>query len=169
MSVHLFDGAPAGLPAEAPLLAEVTLRLIEDSERERFDEELTTKHYLKNATAVGRVLRYVAEYRDQWVSLVVFNSPAFHLKLRDQWLHWSARQVRERRHLVAQNTLADRGSVLLTVVDVLGRTVATLVNTSMTAGSHEVLFDATRFSSGVYFCRLQSGSSVAVRRLLLVR
>ena len=104
MSVHLFDGAPAGLPAEAPLLAEVTLRLIEDSERERFDEELTTKHYLKNATAVGRVLRYVAEYRDQWVALVVFNSPAFHLKLRDQWLHWSARQVRERRHLVAQNS-----------------------------------------------------------------
>ena len=63
MSVHLFDGALAGLPAEGPLLAAVTLRLIEDSERERFDEELATKHYLKNATVVGRVLRYVAEYR----------------------------------------------------------------------------------------------------------
>jgi hypothetical protein len=104
MSVHLFDGAPTGLPAEAPLLAAVTLRLIEDSERERFDEELTTKHYLKNAAAVGRVLRYVAEYRGQWVALVVFSSPAFHLKLRDQWLHWSPRQVKERRHLVAQNS-----------------------------------------------------------------
>ena len=87
MSVHLFDGALAGLPAEGPLLAAVTLRLIEDSERERFDEELATKHYLKNATAVGRVLRYVAEYRGQWVALVVFSSPAFHIKLRDQWLH----------------------------------------------------------------------------------
>ena len=72
MSVHLFDGALAGLPAEAPLLAAVTLRLIQDSERERFDEELRIKHYLKNATAVGRVLRYVAEYRGQWVALVVF-------------------------------------------------------------------------------------------------
>jgi hypothetical protein len=37
------------------------------------------------------------------VALLVFSSPAFHLKLRDQWLHWSARQVKERRHLIAQN------------------------------------------------------------------
>ena len=104
MAVHLFDGVLPGLPTEAPLLAAVTLRLIEDCERERFDEELRSKHYLKNATAVGRVLRYVAEYRGQWVALLVFSSPALHLKLRDQWLHWSARQVQERRHLVAQNS-----------------------------------------------------------------
>jgi hypothetical protein len=104
MSVHLFDGALAGLPAEGDLLAQVVLRLIEDSERECFDEALRTKHYLKNATAVGRVLRYVAEYRGQWVALLMFNSPALHLKLRDQWLHWSARQVKERRHLIAQNS-----------------------------------------------------------------
>jgi hypothetical protein len=104
MSVHLFDGSPAGLPAEAPLLAALTVRLLEASERERFDEELATKHYLKNATAVGRVLRYAAEYQGQWVALVVFSSPAFHLKLRDQWLQWSPHQVKERRHLLAQNS-----------------------------------------------------------------
>ena len=104
MSVHLFDGSIAGNPAEPLLLEAVTVRLIEDSERERFDEELVTKHYLKNANAVGRVLRYVAEYRGQWVALLVFNSPAFHIKLRDQWLRWPARQVKERRHLIAQNS-----------------------------------------------------------------
>jgi len=49
------------------------------------------------------VLRYVAEYRGQWVALVVFSSPAFPIKLRDQWLHWSPHQVKERRHLIAQN------------------------------------------------------------------
>ena len=85
------------------MLQEVTLRLIEDFERERFDEELTTKHYLKSATAVGRVLRYVAEYRGQWVALLVFSSGAFHIKVRDRWLHWSPHQVKERRHLIAQN------------------------------------------------------------------
>ena len=92
-----------GILPEPLLLEAVTVRLIEDSERERFDEELVTKHYLKNANAVGRVLRYVAEYRGQWVALLVFSSPAFHIKLRDQWLHWPARQVKERRHLIAQN------------------------------------------------------------------
>jgi len=103
MSVHLFDGSIAGIPPEAVLLEAVTVRLIEDSERERFDEELVRKHYLKNANVVGRVLRYVAEYRGQWVALLVFSSPALHLKLRDRWLHWPARQVKERRHLIAQN------------------------------------------------------------------
>jgi len=85
------------------VLEGVTVRLIENSERERFDQELVTKHYLKNANAVGRVLRYVAEYQGQWVALLVFSSPALHIKLRDQWLHWSPRQVKERRHLIAQN------------------------------------------------------------------
>lgn len=103
MSVHLLDGPIKGTPSEPLLLERVTLRLIEESERERFDQELITKHYLKNANAVGRVLRYVAEYVEQWVALLVFCSPALHLKLRDQWLHWRLRQVKERRHLVAQN------------------------------------------------------------------
>ena len=103
MSVHLYDSLIPGTPAEPALLEGVTVRLIEDSEREHFDEELVRKHYLKNANAVGRVLRYVAEYRGQWVALLVFSSPAFHIKLRDQWLHWPARQVKERRHLIAQN------------------------------------------------------------------
>src|SRR3989442_6614889 len=103
MSVHLFDGSIAGTPPEPSLLERVTVRLIEGSERERFDEELATKHYLKNANAVGRVLRYVAEHRGQWLALLVFSSPAFHIKLRDQWLQWPPRQVKERRHLIAQN------------------------------------------------------------------
>lgn len=103
MSVHLFDGSIAGTPPETVLLDALSVRLLKDSERVRFDEELTHKHYLKNANAVGRVLRYVAEYRGQWVALLVFSSPALHLKLRDQWLRWSPRQVQERRHLIAQN------------------------------------------------------------------
>jgi hypothetical protein len=104
MALHIFAGSIAGTPSEPLLLGEVTVRLIEDSERERFDEELVTKHYLKNANAVGRVLRYVAQYRGQWVALVMFNSAAYHLKPRDQWLHWVGAQVAQRRHLVAQNS-----------------------------------------------------------------
>src|SRR5216684_2509017 len=104
MSVHLTDGLIAGTPPEPLLLEVVTVRLIENSERGRFDEELVTKHYLKNANAVGRVLRYVAEYCGQWVALLTFNSAAYHLKLRDQWLHWVGPQVPERRHLIAQNS-----------------------------------------------------------------
>jgi hypothetical protein len=85
------------------LLEQVSVRLIQNSERQRFDEELVNKHYLKNSNAVGRVLRYVAEYRGQWVALLVFSSAAFYIKVRDRWLHWSPHQLKERRHLIAQN------------------------------------------------------------------
>lgn len=103
MSIHLSSALVEGLPQEPELLSEVRVRLIEESERARFDERLSREHYLKNATVVGQALRYLAEYEGQWLALLVFSSAAFHLKPRDRWLHWSARQVAQRRHLLAQN------------------------------------------------------------------
>ncbi len=93
-----------GLPAEDRLLEEVTIELITREERERFDLLMESEHYLRNATAVGQVLRYVALYRGQWVALLTFCSAALHLKFRDRLLGWSPRQVSERRHLIAQNS-----------------------------------------------------------------
>jgi hypothetical protein len=103
MSIHLSEVVVEGLPAEPMLLREVSVRLIEPSEQSRFDALLTREHYLRNATVVGQALRYVAEYQGQWLALLVFSSAAFHIKPRDRWLHWSARQVAQRRHLIAQN------------------------------------------------------------------
>lgn len=105
MSIHYAEGKVGDWPAEERSLGEVTVRLIHDEgERGRYDQLLEAEHYLHNATAVGRVLRYVAEYRGQWVALLTFCSSALHLKPRDRFLHWPARQVRERRHLIAQNS-----------------------------------------------------------------
>lgn len=104
MAVHLLDQVPGPLPPERRLLRGVRVRLVEPAERARFDELLAREHYLKNPAAVGAVLRYVAEYDGQWLALLVFASPAFHLKPRDRWLHWPAREVPRRRHLIAQNS-----------------------------------------------------------------
>jgi hypothetical protein len=104
MSIHLADDFVGGLPPELKLLSAVTVRLLDESERDRFDELLATQHYLKNPTAVGQVLRYVAEYQGRWLAVLTFSSASFHLKPRDRWLHWSAHQVPERRHLLAQNS-----------------------------------------------------------------
>jgi hypothetical protein len=103
MSIHLSETVIEGLPQEAMLLREVRVRLIEPAEQSRFDELLAREHYLKNSTVVGQALRYVAQYEGQWLALLVFSSAAFHIKPRDRWLHWSARQVAQRRHLIAQN------------------------------------------------------------------
>lgn len=103
MSIQLSAAVIAGLPPEPMLFNEVSVRLIEPAEQSRFGELLAREHYLKNATVVGQALRYVAEYQGQWLALLVFSSAAFHIKPRDRWLHWSARQVAQRRHLLAQN------------------------------------------------------------------
>jgi hypothetical protein len=59
--------------------------------------------------------------------------------------------------------------VQLEVFDVLGRNVATLVNERQAAGSYAVNFNAASLASGIYFYRLQSGSFVATRKMMLVK
>ena len=61
------------------------------------------------------------------------------------------------------------GSVSLKVYDVLGREVATLVNEKKVAGKYSVTWNASSMSSGVYFYRLQAGSFVETRKLVLLR
>jgi hypothetical protein len=59
--------------------------------------------------------------------------------------------------------------VELSVFDMLGREVSVLVNETREAGVHEVKFDASGLSSGMYFYRLQAGDFVQSRKLLLIR
>ena len=58
----------------------------------------------------------------------------------------------------------------LTVYDVLGRKVATLVSEYQTAGlKPSVRFDGSSHASGVYFYRLTSGEFTAVKKLVLLK
>jgi hypothetical protein len=105
MSVHLLDDAWPELAIEpSQFLTELNVELLDPSQRARFDELLAARHYLKNPTTVGATLRYVVTFRAHWCALLVFGSPAWHLKYREQWLQWDVRRLQERRHLLAQNT-----------------------------------------------------------------
>ncbi len=59
--------------------------------------------------------------------------------------------------------------VTLTVYDVLGDKIANLVYARETPGIYNVIFDGSKFSSGVYFYRLQAGDYSAVKKLLLLK
>ncbi len=59
--------------------------------------------------------------------------------------------------------------VKLQVFDVLGRVVATLLNEKRDAGIYEVPFNAGSLSSGTYFYRLQAGSFVETKKMMLVK
>lgn len=61
------------------------------------------------------------------------------------------------------------GRVLLTVVDLLGRSVETLVDDDREAGRYHVRFDAGGRAAGIYFLRLQTSAGSATRRLVSVK
>lgn len=86
------------------LLDGVQVRLINEPEREPFNRLLIEGHYLHSARFVGEQLRYVAEYKGQWVALLVWSAGAYKLKLREQWIGWSDRQKRRRLPLVVNNS-----------------------------------------------------------------
>jgi CubicO group peptidase (beta-lactamase class C family) len=65
--------------------------------------------------------------------------------------------------------LPHKSQVSLMVYNTLGQQIAVLVHGEQEAGYHEVRFDASGLSSGVYFYRLQAGDFVQTRKLLLLR
>lgn len=65
--------------------------------------------------------------------------------------------------------IAEISFVTLKIYDVLGNEIVTLVNEELTAGKYEVLFDASRFGSGVYFYQLSAGKFLETKKMLLIK
>ena len=59
--------------------------------------------------------------------------------------------------------------VRLVVFDVLGREVATLLNTPLGPGTYKVQWSAERFPSGVYYYQLQTPGATIVKKMMLLK
>jgi DNA-binding beta-propeller fold protein YncE len=66
-------------------------------------------------------------------------------------------------------TLPQAEQVTLKVYDVLGHEVATLVNEIKAAGNYTAMFNADKFSSGIYFYKLQAGNFAETKKMMLVK
>ena len=66
-------------------------------------------------------------------------------------------------------SIAKTAKVEIIVFDILGREVAKLVNETKKAGNHEVNFDASKYSSGLYFYKINAGEYSHVKRMLLLK
>ena len=66
-------------------------------------------------------------------------------------------------------SLSSGGTISLTVYDVLGRRIATVVDGPMLAGHHSVPFDATDLASGMYMCRLLAGGMQLTMKMVLMK
>ena len=61
------------------------------------------------------------------------------------------------------------GEVSIDVYNISGQHATTLANGRYSSGTHQVVWDASSFSSGVYFCHVTSGFSSLTAKLLLLR
>ena len=61
------------------------------------------------------------------------------------------------------------GIVKITIFDLLGREVRTLVNESKTAGYYSVDFSSENLSSGFYFYKMESASFVETKKMMLLK
>lgn len=84
-------------------LSEVSVRPIRPDERQRWDQLMRQHHYLGFSRTAGRALRQVAEWRGQWVGLLLWQACALMCAPRDRWIGWARPIQFQRLHLVANN------------------------------------------------------------------
>ncbi|MBD3234048.1 MAG: T9SS type A sorting domain-containing protein [candidate division Zixibacteria bacterium] len=65
--------------------------------------------------------------------------------------------------------LPDANFVNLEVFNLLGQKVATLVNESKSAGCHQITWDGSKYSSGIYLYKLEAGGEIATKRMTLLK
>jgi len=70
------------------------------------------------------------------------------------------------RYSVASNQLS---VVSLRIYDVNGREVSTLVNKSQSSGEYEIEWKPAALASGIYFCRLQAGEFVDMKKMVFLQ
>jgi len=59
--------------------------------------------------------------------------------------------------------------IKLSIYDVLGREVATLVNEFKKGGRYIAAFNGSELSSGIYFYRIEAGSFSDVKKMILIK
>jgi len=61
------------------------------------------------------------------------------------------------------------GNVTIKIFDITGREIKSLVNEFRNAGSYEVTFDGSGFSSGVYYYRLETKNYSEIKKMILIK
>ena len=66
-------------------------------------------------------------------------------------------------------SLPKEGHVTLKIYNALGQQISTLVNGFVEAGNHNIKFNASGFSSGIYYYRLEADGFTAMKKMILIR
>jgi photosystem II stability/assembly factor-like uncharacterized protein len=64
---------------------------------------------------------------------------------------------------------SESGDVKLTIFDILGRKVSTLVNEHLSPGTYKAVWDASSFPSGIYYYSLETNGYYETRKMILMK
>ncbi|UCE65344.1 MAG: T9SS type A sorting domain-containing protein [Candidatus Zixiibacteriota bacterium] len=94
----------------------------------------------------------------------------------------NSEEVISMKHIIATNypnpfnysttieyDLPKSGQVRVNIYDLLGRCIETLVNEEKQAGQYQIVWDASDYSSGVYFYRIEAGDFTKTRKTILLK
>jgi len=70
---------------------------------------------------------------------------------------------------VIQYSIPKKSDVDLSIYDLLGNKVETLVNKEQTAGVYNYEFNASKLASGVYCYRIKAGNFVQAKKFMLMK
>lgn len=66
-------------------------------------------------------------------------------------------------------SIAEKSNVVLSVFNILGEQMATLINETKGAGNYQIEFNASNFPSGMYVYRLEAGNFIATKKMMLLK
>lgn len=139
--------------------------------------DLTNLSFNSNRFVGGATYHYRVKYRDHntkwsdWSNTTTFNN-VVSVDDSELPLVYNLEQNYPNPFNPSTNinfTIKETGNVTLKVYDVLGNELTTLLDKEMKSGKYSISFNASKFTSGVYFYKIQTGNFSDVKKMLLVK
>ena len=70
---------------------------------------------------------------------------------------------------VISYSIPNTANVKIKIFDITGREIRQLINEVKEAGRYEIKFDGSNLATGIYFYKLESGSFVSTKRMVLIK
>jgi hypothetical protein len=77
------------------------------------------------------------------------------------------RQTSSPRMFIIDYQIPEGSNVSMTIYNILGKEVATVVHDWKSVGTHTAYFDGSSLPHGPYFCRLQAGGTIVTKKIVL--
>lgn len=156
--------------------------LVEQLTREAKDLVISSAQYPIKITADGTDLRIKDKFGGKFINSLVrkgetvtITNPAITvLEVRSLELPTTYELMQNYPNpfnptTVIKYQLPEKNKVTIIIFDALGREVERLVDELKEAGNYQVEWNATKFSSGVYFYQIQADKFVKTKKLILIK